>query len=235
VPHAPATQTPGWGTVRAALALVGVGWILYQASFLILRLLAESKPGRGGGEGLAVVAVVLGVAVLFGLVQLITGMLMCCATPSESGARGWSVGILLALIVCGLMFITILAAGLVRGLITNPTALKVLLYLMIGTMYLAKIFLTCFVWGVARHLRQGPLAVAILVYLPVEVLAMALRLIFLERTEAAMRGEGSPALVFSGAAAWVPLLVGTVLCIWFCIMLFLVRGKVTEAMTGRFS
>jgi hypothetical protein len=96
---APAEERPtavprelGWGLVRTALTLFGLGWILIQAAALLRLSLQEFGPGIEPVV-VEVGSLVASVALLAGVVYFLTGMAMIGAVPASSGARrpAWAV------------------------------------------------------------------------------------------------------------------------------------------------
>jgi hypothetical protein len=104
----PAAQAPPpavgsilkWGTVRTALALFAVGWILVQAASVFLLLLRRFGPElQPAAEKMLNLVSALAFGV--GLVYFVTGMCLTCAVPAESGAKRLAWGIIGCLIVSG--------------------------------------------------------------------------------------------------------------------------------------
>jgi hypothetical protein len=52
---------------------------------------------------------------LAGLLILI-GVCMCCAIPSESGARGWATGVIISLVLCFVAFVGVILFAIAQGM-----------------------------------------------------------------------------------------------------------------------
>jgi hypothetical protein len=103
----------GWGTVRAALALLVVGILLVMVagtSVLLIERAQAARPfraiGVGGSSrasaGVEMLVPLLSVALIVGLVLYVVGPLMCVAVPGYSRARGWAVAhvVMVGLVGC---------------------------------------------------------------------------------------------------------------------------------------
>jgi hypothetical protein len=103
------TEGVGWGTVRAGLALVAVGLVLVFAGLLIQNILDRNYGQKGFLElpaGIQLLHFVVGFAFLAGGITLTAvGLVMSCAAPGGTGAKGWANGVVLCLVVGGIAFL----------------------------------------------------------------------------------------------------------------------------------
>jgi drug/metabolite transporter (DMT)-like permease len=103
----PVWEVPGWGTVRAALALLAVGQILTYAAIVIPFLLSKSI--KGGEEPSAALLLTLlvdfGALLPGGIAFCVAGMFMSLAVPADSGAKGWARVVAFCLVVGGIVLL----------------------------------------------------------------------------------------------------------------------------------
>jgi hypothetical protein len=237
---APASRSVlGWASVRTSFTLFVTGWILLQGSMLLLLLITETLRNARGGMpgGILVLATLVNLAIVAGAVHFLTGMCMALAVPGESSVKGWGVGIVfsLALSLAALLILT----GSVGGFGGDPGLAKVLSYLFLGGLFLAKVLYTGFVQGLARHFRYRGLALAALMYLVLELGLFIWVFVRSARNEPFRRHNGPLDEIFGGAGSqeehMLMIIVSTVMCAWFVSMVLVVRSAITRTIMNRSS
>jgi phage FluMu protein Com len=237
-----------WGTVRTALALVGAGSILLLIGALLILFASASADLRGGpavnpGGAFGI----LGVAVVAGLVLVLTGICMCCVAPGSSGAPLWAVGVVATIAIVAILIpvqIDAQAQAQMRNvrprlkmdrrgvpreqpqeLPEGDTMIRILGYTLPLGIILATAFFTCFLGSVARYFGNRPLATGLIVFLIASVLVQtgAATLFLIDPFD---RGPNR-------YVTWGFVGLFVIVIVWFCVLVFLVRRTIVNALEQR--
>jgi hypothetical protein len=258
-----AEQVLGWGTTRAGLGVLAVGVLVTLIAIVAdigLIKYREARvtyliehPGEQVQEpGLAYYffRTLKNVALFPGGIALCAaGLFMSAAAPSESGAKLWTIGILLCLFLASAILLVMFFGYLkndearqqVRTRFDQPQEekseeppwskglLTALRYSYESLFILGGIFFAGFQWGVARHFRRMGASVALLIYLI--LCSVAGITIFVLSCLA----ENTPSIdkIFIKEWVWIWLGVIAVFSVWTLVNLFVVRGIIGHAMVRR--
>lgn len=115
---------PGWVTTRKGLTTVYVSIALMIVGVILMIALAAVVGGMSAASGSGTGMLAMGgvmlmfVLVLFGLgIAILVGQAMCCAVPTESGARSFAIG---AVICMALSIALGMAGGAMQGAVAPP-------------------------------------------------------------------------------------------------------------------
>jgi hypothetical protein len=217
---------PGWGTVRAGLAQVIVGGILFGLGFLVTVWLESSQDvltARAQGVGLLFLVQLLGLALACGAILFLVGLAMGCAAP-EAGPRGCAVAQVICMVLLYLFYALVLPALLTNGVDPNPRLVLIIFQVLgFGQMVFALFFLR----GVAGALGNASLARGILIFmaiaLPLAVVENVLAHILPDRILPVRSGE---------TVAWLFLGSAVAFAVSFLVLAGLARATITRALRG---
>jgi hypothetical protein len=246
--------SPSWSVVRAALRVITIGVSIFLVTFAIylaaiLITLNTIRPGMGpaAGQGLdgvlVLVSILLFLASLALVVLWIVGQSMCCAVPSESGAKGLATGSLVctvtSLVVGGLLIVFLVAMarpGLGGGGGLEMLGVMLILLYVIGIVgyILFLFFLRC----IAVFFGNDTLAINILIYFIVFTVFLVGNVAF--TLLAGMQASpifriGNPNQAFAtGMAIMILEVVGALgLMVWFLVLLTLTAGTIPRPRLSR--
>ncbi len=162
-----------WGTVRAGLGQMLLGFVLLDLGFLsimalVLAAVATPPQPRAvmGGQGdvlLFALSVGSSYALILGCGLVLVGMLLCRAAPEGSSARGFGIAMALC-IVLGLLIVLGATLASLSGAVTAVNALSIALLIVFVGLALCWIL---FLRGVAVSFANTILARSMVVFLVV--------------------------------------------------------------------
>jgi hypothetical protein len=258
--RAPEVIDPGWHTTRTALTLMKSSLIVMIFATLgwVGLLLVESTVGTGpfgrprGPETrmlVALGAMLVGFAMIVGLLLWVIGQCMCCTTPLESGTRGLGLGSMICTVLGLLLFLffiflaVALDSGAFRGQFGGPPAPAAFI-LMFGTMVLSAVLFVVghllfvlFLRGVARFFGNESLSNSCMGYLVLYlfiVIAFIVFLFFVAFLNAAQGGmrPGLDVVLLGGGVAL--LVVTLVAIIWLLGLVGLARDTIQKNLRARY-
>jgi hypothetical protein len=225
-PRPTGQQLLAWATVRAALALYGVGSVLILLSLVIGAGLASDHEPTGPRIILSVLAVW---AMLAGAVLALAGMFTASAAPEGLGVKEWAMACVGCLVIGMLAFLIVFLRAESRESRADPG--KGWAYLAIAALLLAKVFFTAFLWRVAMYFRDPTLAGNVLVYLVVDV-GLALITFALQMRESTASAVSGPLNPLGVAKLWNWIIIG--ILIWSVVLVFMVRDRITRALLAAY-
>jgi hypothetical protein len=234
------SSAPGWGTMRAALAIFGLGWFLVQANIVTVFILRENLRGDIPSV-LEILITLLALAAVIGSIYFLTGICMSCAVPGESGAKPWGIGAAFCLFVSLVVFMLLMAADLTNRRAQhpndrwNPETIKILGYTFAGGIFLAKILFTGCLWGIARHFLKTGLSITLFLFLLLELAGViTLFVYFVKDVPLGNPGAGtviSAPIDMLYSKKWYSIGISSGLCVLFLIQVLMVRATITRAMS----
>jgi hypothetical protein len=249
-------QAPGWGSVRTALTLTALGWLLIQVFVLVFQII-RANPPQGPAPGIAVLFRVLDYAIIVGAVYFLTGLYASCLAPADSLAKVFGIIVSLVVSVGFVVFIILIVGEVSSGQAVRvrigggdksepwkPETFKTLGYVLVISIFVAMVLFTFFQWAVALKLRRTAMSVCILVFLVLEVAGIVALFVMALKLEGFMNPGAQPSgeylatpvkmLIIPKEKRWAEwLIVGTstFLCLWFLVQSLVLRHAAKRAMT----
>jgi hypothetical protein len=214
-----------WGSVRTALAMVGVGSCLVVGSMLITTVLPEIRFRNVGGQFMDFYVVPF--LMLIGAAQVLSGICICCVAPWRSGAPAWAVAAVgsLAVAAATLLFQPLVPEVFQREALVATSVVQ-------GAAILAGLFFSCFLIQVARYFENYSLATVLFLYLATSLLiqiGFVVLTYFRLGVFDQFRLHGNATFFWR----WVTLAVVVALTVWFSTLIILVRRTVANGLVRR--